>query len=416
LSQSSGKGTGEAQHVEVLRRRDLSKAAPIAKCREPAVRAGHEVGQEIVGPHSDDAFSGPDQVPDYSAHVEAEGGMLAGLVREHGEDCRLGDEAGDKAQRRGREPGPSPPLLVELDRVDGRPGELTQPLAKPHLVERVDAARLQAVATEGPLEVGMSLQERDLDAAPNQQEGDSRTGRPRSDDGDATDCHNAPRVLTWTLEAPCGAQNRISVSEDLHEVGGVELDDLWWIAREIAVAQPCRTDPPIRDPRQPLALAPVGKPRKVQMEESLQFRAGGFVRNAFELNGTFRARCCEADYQCGRRILPEVDRLAGAGKRVEEHFERVAHYDADEGGLRSTKRRHRRLNRIELLTHERQELVSLGARHARSVSPDLEGVMSLYAPDIVSFDLVPLLRHVGAQAKDRLRTTAGDTRCRQTRS
>ncbi|HEX2492802.1 MAG TPA: SgcJ/EcaC family oxidoreductase [Steroidobacter sp.] len=32
---------------------------------------------------------------------------------------------------------------------------------------------------------------------------------------------------------------------------------------------------------------------------------------------------------------------------------------------------------------------------------DLEGVMSLYAPDIVSFDLVPPLRHVGAQAKEK---------------
>jgi ketosteroid isomerase-like protein len=30
---------------------------------------------------------------------------------------------------------------------------------------------------------------------------------------------------------------------------------------------------------------------------------------------------------------------------------------------------------------------------------DLEGVMSLYAPDIVSFDVEPPLRHVGAAAK-----------------
>ena len=30
---------------------------------------------------------------------------------------------------------------------------------------------------------------------------------------------------------------------------------------------------------------------------------------------------------------------------------------------------------------------------------DLEGVMALYAPDIVSFDLGPPLRHVGAEAK-----------------
>jgi uncharacterized protein (TIGR02246 family) len=32
---------------------------------------------------------------------------------------------------------------------------------------------------------------------------------------------------------------------------------------------------------------------------------------------------------------------------------------------------------------------------------DLEGVMSLYAEDIVSFDLVPPLRHVGAKAKEK---------------
>jgi len=31
---------------------------------------------------------------------------------------------------------------------------------------------------------------------------------------------------------------------------------------------------------------------------------------------------------------------------------------------------------------------------------DLEGVMSLYAPEIVSFDIVPPLRHVGAKAKE----------------
>ena len=32
---------------------------------------------------------------------------------------------------------------------------------------------------------------------------------------------------------------------------------------------------------------------------------------------------------------------------------------------------------------------------------DLEGVMSVYAPDIVSYDIVPPLRHVGAMAKER---------------
>ena len=32
---------------------------------------------------------------------------------------------------------------------------------------------------------------------------------------------------------------------------------------------------------------------------------------------------------------------------------------------------------------------------------DLEGLMSLYAPDIVSFDLGPPLRHMGAKAKEK---------------
>ena len=32
---------------------------------------------------------------------------------------------------------------------------------------------------------------------------------------------------------------------------------------------------------------------------------------------------------------------------------------------------------------------------------DLEGVMSLYAPDIVSFDIVPPLRRVGAKSKEK---------------
>jgi ketosteroid isomerase-like protein len=30
---------------------------------------------------------------------------------------------------------------------------------------------------------------------------------------------------------------------------------------------------------------------------------------------------------------------------------------------------------------------------------DLDGVMAIYAPDIVSFDIVPPLQHVGAEAK-----------------
>ena len=44
----------------------------------------------------------------------------------------------------------------------------------------------------------------------------------------------------------------------------------------------------------------------------------------------------------------------------------------------------------------RQRIVN-GVKAIRAM--DLEGVMALYAPGIVSFDIVPPLRHVGAEAK-----------------
>ena len=71
---------------------------------------------------------------------------------------------GDEAQRLGREPGPPTASLIEVDRVDDRLGELAEPVPKPHLVEGVDAAGLQPVATEGAFKVGVSLQRRDVHA------------------------------------------------------------------------------------------------------------------------------------------------------------------------------------------------------------------------------------------------------------
>ena len=65
-----------------------------------------------------------DRGPRRRPHVEFDGRAPARLIGEHGEDCRLGDEAGDKAQRRGREPASPPASLVELDRVDDGPGKL----------------------------------------------------------------------------------------------------------------------------------------------------------------------------------------------------------------------------------------------------------------------------------------------------
>ena len=101
-----------------------------------------------------------------------------------------------------------------LDRVDGRTGELTQPLAKSHLVERVDAARLQAVAAEGPLEVGVSLEERDLDAAARQQQGERRTGRPRPDDDDPAGWHDAPYCRKSPSRYCGGSARATTVSPD----------------------------------------------------------------------------------------------------------------------------------------------------------------------------------------------------------
>ena len=121
----------------MLRRRQLSEGAPFAERRIPAVGADDEVGREIarpvrtVGPYSNDAVPRSNQVPDRRPHVEVEGRVLAGPLGEHGEDCRLRDEATDEAQRLGRDPGPSPPPLIEVDRVDDGPGELPEPSPSP---------------------------------------------------------------------------------------------------------------------------------------------------------------------------------------------------------------------------------------------------------------------------------------------
>ena len=115
--------------------------------------------------------------------------MLAGLVGEHGEDGRLGDEAADEAQRLGGESGPQPAPLVKVDRVDDGPGELAEPVAEPHLVEGVDAAWLQAVAAEGALKVGVALQECDLHPTADEQVGESRSRRACTDNDDSADRH-----------------------------------------------------------------------------------------------------------------------------------------------------------------------------------------------------------------------------------
>jgi hypothetical protein len=97
--------------------------------------------------------------------VELEGRVLGGLVGEHGEDRRLGGEAADEAQRLGRDPGPPPSPLIEVDRLDDGPGELSESVPESHLVEGVNATGLQPVAAEGTRKVGVPLQQCDIYAS-----------------------------------------------------------------------------------------------------------------------------------------------------------------------------------------------------------------------------------------------------------
>jgi hypothetical protein len=115
--------------------------------------------------------------------------MLAGLVSEHGEDRRLGDEAGNEAQRLGRESSSLSPPLVNLDRGNKGPRELTEPVPESHLVEGVKAAGLQPIAAEGALEVGMALQQIHLHTAPRQKIGESRSRWPCTNNDDSSDRH-----------------------------------------------------------------------------------------------------------------------------------------------------------------------------------------------------------------------------------
>jgi len=150
-----GEGDYEVQDVEVLRRPQFRKGPLLADSRITTVGTDNEVRRELVRPvravrpHPSDTVLRPDQVPNRGTHVELEGRVLAGLLGEHGENRRLGDEPGDEAQRLGCEPGSSPAPLVDVDRVDDCPRELAETVPEPHLVEGVNAARLQSVAAEG---------------------------------------------------------------------------------------------------------------------------------------------------------------------------------------------------------------------------------------------------------------------------
>ncbi len=203
-----GEGHHEVQDVEVLRRRQLGESPPLADRRITAIGADDQVRRELprpvraIGLHPHHAVPRPDQVPERCPQVELEGRVLAGLLGEHSEDRRLGDEAADEAQRLGRDPGPPPAPLVEVDRVDDGPGELAEPVPEPHLVEGIDAAGLQPVAAEGARKVAVPLQQRDLHPAAGQQVGEGRSGGPRPNDDHASDRHDATPFSLGTITVP----------------------------------------------------------------------------------------------------------------------------------------------------------------------------------------------------------------------
>src|SRR6516164_2323047 len=176
--------------------------------RLTAVDADNEVRWKVVrplrtfGPHTDDTVLCQDQVPNRGTHVELERRALAGLLREHREDRRLGDKAGDEAQRLGCEPGSPPPPLVDVDHVDDSPGELAEPVPELHLVEGVNAARLQSVAAKGSQEVMVALKQRDFHPAAGEQVGESRSRRACTDDDDSSDRHNALPSCLETSTVP----------------------------------------------------------------------------------------------------------------------------------------------------------------------------------------------------------------------
>src|SRR5262249_36909121 len=175
-----------------LRRWQLLKGPLLADGRITAVGADHEVRREVarpvraVGTYSSDPVLRPDQIADCGTHGELEGRGPAGRLGQHGEDCRLGNEPADEAQRLASEPGSPPASLIDVDRVDDGLRELSKPIPEPHLVERVEAARLQSVAAKGSREVSVALEQRNFYSAAGEQIGETRSRRARTDDDDSS--------------------------------------------------------------------------------------------------------------------------------------------------------------------------------------------------------------------------------------
>jgi hypothetical protein len=91
---------------------------------------------------------------------------------------------------------------MDVNPVDYGLGELTEPVPEPHLVEGVNAAGLQTIASEGALEVRVPLQQRDLHPAAGEQVGESRSRGACTDDDDSSDRHDATPFGLGTITVP----------------------------------------------------------------------------------------------------------------------------------------------------------------------------------------------------------------------
>src|SRR5262249_48355433 len=107
-----------------------------------------------------------------------------------------------EAQRLRCDPGSPPASLVDVDRVDDGPRELAEPIPEPHLVEGVNAARLQSVAAKGSREVRVALQQRDFHPAAGEQVGETRSRWASTNDDDSSDRHDALPSCLETSTVP----------------------------------------------------------------------------------------------------------------------------------------------------------------------------------------------------------------------
>lgn len=153
-----------------------------------AVGTDHQVGPVVAGPcggvgaHAADAAILANQVACGCAQGQLKRRVLFGLIHQHPQQGRLGDEGGLTAKGCGGNPAAQLAAQVELHHVDGRLGQAFQLVAQPHLPDGVNGAQLQPFAPEGAGEVVMFFQQGHRNTAACQQESERGPGGAGSHD------------------------------------------------------------------------------------------------------------------------------------------------------------------------------------------------------------------------------------------